>query len=228
MFASIITPNHESKVAYKPLGPVSEEFDIRGNKKKGDLAFIARCVIALVCCSVLQISLAAYGLYILRASSTPDYNKSASQVSNCSCGTTIQQAKNLGCEFDVLSLSWLPPPCRDVALTREFASSGPGAEGKWDYWADVNGTVSLTLDEVAALAEQPNGVVYTSLGFHVLHCSFYWRKQWRVTNGIGALAMEARYSPQSHVKHCEHVFMLEGSRDKGMTEGLVRLGGGFF
>lgn len=134
----------------------------------------------------------------------------------------------MGCEFDVLSLSWLPKACRDVALTQEFASSGPGPQGKWDYWADVNGTEALTLDQVSALADEPEGVVYTSLGFHVLHCSFYWRKQWRVMNGVGALAMEARYAPESHVKHCSHIFMMEGSRETGKTQGLVRIGGAFF
>lgn len=128
----------------------------------------------------------------------------------------------------LLSLSWLPPSCRDAALTHEFATSGPGPDGEWDYWAHGNGTSPLTLDEVAALAGGTDGYVYTSLGFHVLHCSFYWRKQWRAVKGVGALALEARYDQESHVEHCQRVFMLEGSREKGMTKSLVRLGGEFF
>lgn len=99
--------------------------------------------------------------------------------------TTIQEARALDCVFDMLSLSWLPPTCLDDALTQEFATSGPGPDGEWDYWADANRSSPLTLEEVAALAWRTEGIVYTTMGFHVQHCSYYWRKYWRVVKGVG-------------------------------------------
>ncbi|KAH8773726.1 hypothetical protein F5883DRAFT_548392 [Diaporthe sp. PMI_573] len=185
--------------------------------------------VALVLCSAIQIALTLHAVSLLREfASRPAETDTppglARYVSNCSCGATIQEARALDCAFYVLSLSWLPPACRDDALAHEFATSGPGPDGEWEYWADANRTSPLTLDEVAALAGRSEGLVYTTLGFHVQHCSFYWRKYWRVVKDVGALAMEARYDRESHVEHCQHVFMSEGSRDTGTTEGVEAWG----
>lgn len=239
MFSSIFNAKGHAHQAYEPLNPKPHDPENNGPQKRDKSATNTRLSITLVVCSFLQVILIFYALSLLKAFSTQalsantsaqDYDPvHAARVSNCSCGATIQEARALDCTFDVLSLAWLPPSCIDAALTHEFATSGPGPDGAWDYWAHPNGTTPIALDEVAALAGRPDGTVYTSLGFHVLHCSFYWRKQWRLINGVGAaLAMEARYARESHVEHCQKVFMMEGSREKGITEGLVRLGGAFF
>lgn len=227
MFASIFSASRGSQLKYESLGPTD-----RNIHKKRNHSFLQISISsALVLCSILQITLIFHALSLLEGflPQAPNATEDPSRrVSNCSCRATIYDAISLGCAFDVLSLSWLPPLCRDAALTHEFATSGPGPNGEWEYWADVYGTLPLTLAEVAALAGRTDGYLFTSLGFHILHCSFYWRKQWRVVKGVGALAMEARYDQESHVEHCQQVFMIEGSRDKGMTESLVRLGGEFF
>lgn len=225
MFGSIFNTNRDTELKYEPVEPTNHDFNHKTQQGGNHSFFKIFFSIALVLFSVIQITLISHALSLLR---TFSLQHSAYQVSNCSCGATMQEARTLDCTFDVLSLSWLPPLCRDAALTHEFATSGPGPNGEWDYWAHANGTSPLTLDEVASLAGREDGIVYTSLGFHILHCSFYWRKQWRAAKGMGAPALEARYDRESHVNHCQRVFMMEGSREKGMTESLVRLGGEFF
>ncbi|KAH8742626.1 hypothetical protein F5883DRAFT_668311 [Diaporthe sp. PMI_573] len=230
MFLSMFASNRHSQLKYESLSTTPTEVDGNASKSRDRSSLTQYFFVAVVLCSVLQIALILHAISLLR--SRPAYTDTppdlAGHVSNCSCGATIQEARALNCAFDVLSLSWLPPTCRDDALTHEFATSGPGPDGEWDYWADANRTSPLTLEEVASLAGRSDGLVYTTLGFHVQHCSYYWRKYWRVVKGVGALAMEARYDQESHVEHCQHVFMSEGSRDLGTTEGFVRLGGEFF
>ena len=231
MFRAVFTPKGQP-LQYKPVNSSYHELEDGSCKKETQPSWRHFFTVTLLLYRTLQISLLFSILYLVQALLKQPSNNSSQnsiyQVSNCSCGATINEARAVSCSFDVLSLSWLPPSCRDAALTQEFAKLGPGVNGEWNYWADSNGTLSMTLDEVAALAGHEDGFVYTSLRFHVLHCSFYWRKQWRVANSVVALAMEARYARESHVEHCQEVFMLEGSRETGMTKSLVRLGGGFF
>lgn len=233
MFLSIFSSNRHSQPKYESLNTAPTV--VGGNAPKStDRSFFTQYFpLAFVLCSVLQIAMILHSISLVREIPLRPANNDTPPdlthfVSNCSCGATIQEARALDCVFDVLSLSWLPPDCRDDPLTHEFATSGPGPDGEWDYWADANRTSPLTLEEVALLAGRSDGLVYTTLGFHVQHCSYYWRKYWRVVKGVGALAMEARYDRESHVEHCQHVFMSEGSRDLGTTEGFVRLGGEFF
>lgn len=232
MFRYMFNANRRLQRKYQPLDPAHAEMYLEEKTCKNrscSLIWIFFTIL-LMLYGILQLTLTFHALSLLKAFSLKAPNTTQNlgeQVSDCSCGTTMHEAVTLGCTFDVLSLSWLPSSCRDAALTHEFAMSGPGPNGKWDYWADSNGTLPLTIDEVAALAGRPDGYVYTPLGFHVLHCSFYWRKRWRIVKGVGALTMEARYDRESHVEHCQRVFMLEGTRERGMTKSLVRLGGDF-
>lgn len=233
MFLSMFASGKDSKLKYESLSTTPTDIMGDTERRRTHSVFQKCSFVAHVFCSVLQIALILYAVSLLRELSpqaagtdtAPDLTR---KVSNCSCGTTIEEARDLGCAFDVLSLSWLPAACRDDALTHEFATSGPGPDGGWDYWADANRTLPLSLDDVGALAGRSDGIVYTTLGFHVQHCSYYWRKYWRVVKGVGAMAMEARYDRESHVEHCQNVFMSEGSKEAGTTEGVVRLGGEFF
>lgn len=132
----------------------------------------------------------------------------------------------MGCTFDLLSLSWLPARCRDDELTDEFAHAGPGLHGQWELWADRNASIPMSVEEVGMLAFQDHGYVYSRRGFHVAHCSFYWRKAFRMW-AIG-LTTEGRYSREQHIEHCHAVFMSDTPKNKGMTRSLVRLGGEYF
>jgi len=99
---------------------------------------------------------------------------------SCHCGSSISEALSLECQFDTVSASWLPAQCRDDELAAEFDRAGPG--GKWEYWADMAMTRQLKPEQVGALVDklEDEAYVWVSWGWHVSHCSFYWRKQVRM------------------------------------------------
>jgi hypothetical protein len=76
---------------------------------------------------------------------------------SCRCGATLEEAIANGCSYDSHALSWLPLHCQDQELLAEWERSGPGLDGQWEYWADRNGTIPMTVEEVAALGGKPIG-----------------------------------------------------------------------
>lgn len=88
---------------------------------------------------------------------------------SCSCGgTTVAEAISRGCKFTPLAIAWLPAHCLDMELAEEFDRAGPG--GEWEYWADLNGTIPMTREEISILADTEGAVFYTTQEWHVMHC----------------------------------------------------------
>ncbi|KAI1417351.1 hypothetical protein F5Y13DRAFT_177208 [Hypoxylon sp. FL1857] len=97
--------------------------------------------------------------YYVAQSRNPSEKFAAPLYPSCSCGgTTVAEAKQRGCIFTPLAIAWLPPHCVDMELSNEFDKQGPGPNGEWDYWSDINMTRRLTRDEVGDLADH-NGVM---------------------------------------------------------------------
>lgn len=101
---------------------------------------------------------------------------------SCSCGNSVEEAKSMlySCKYDSVAAAWLPPACRDDENTAEFDLSGPEPDGSWPYYADWNKTQRITREEVGELADVKGANFYTVHEWHVMHCTFIWRKQWRV------------------------------------------------
>ncbi|KAI1182815.1 hypothetical protein F5B17DRAFT_418752 [Nemania serpens] len=145
-------------------------------------------------------------------------------LNDCYCGVTIEEALSLNCIYDALSTAWLPPYCRDDELTEDFDRAGPGANGSWEYFADPDGTVPLSLHEVGLLGET-GGTFWVSRDWHIAHCLFYWQKYYRMrtTNVI----MEKRFDSLHHIQHCtklarnpvpDHFFLIEVPVQMNSTE----------
>ncbi|PSS28069.1 hypothetical protein M430DRAFT_113475, partial [Amorphotheca resinae ATCC 22711] len=118
---------------------------------------------------------------------------------SCSCGgTTVVEAKARGCIFTPLAIAWLPPQCLDMELADEFDQIGP--EGGWPYYADLNGTIPLTREEVGAIADIPGGVFYTTQEWHIMHCMYTWRKHYR--SKFTGVTIEQRSNGLKHIHHC--------------------------
>ncbi|KAG5980404.1 hypothetical protein E4U55_004071 [Claviceps digitariae] len=177
------------------------------------------CLALLIILNMMTLAWAAYGI---RYHLYPDVSTGIPTMS-CDCGTTINEAVKLGCKFDTLSASWLPLRCRDDELTAEFDRSGP--DGQWTYWADREQTRSLTIEQVGALAVNPSqqAQVWTTFGWHVTHCSFYWRKEHRMR--MRGLQVEGRYNKESHIKHCHMAFMARTPLNVTNTMAFISLGG---
>ncbi|KAH0440863.1 hypothetical protein CcaCcLH18_02206 [Colletotrichum camelliae] len=143
----------------------------------------------------------------------------------CSCGSSLAEAKKLDCKYDSLSVSWLPPHCRDDELTAEFERAGPGPNGSWPYYKDNAANVSTNPGEISLLVDLPRdqAYFYTTNGWHVAHCAFYWRKQYRLRDK--GFMTERRYDKESHIEHCYDVFKSEDPKQAVKVAAPVWLGG---
>lgn len=126
----------------------------------------------------------------------------------CDCGDSVAEAVSLGCRFDSLSMAWLPEHCRDDELTAEFDTAGNGPNGTWLYYADTDHTIEVDFETVAAMGDDPTARVHMGKTWHMIHCIFYWRKQYRTR--LNGKIVEPRSDSEAHIKHCGMVFQEPG------------------
>ncbi|KIX03841.1 uncharacterized protein Z518_07394 [Rhinocladiella mackenziei CBS 650.93] len=127
------------------------------------------------------------------------------------CGSSRDDAVSRGCQFDIMSFSWLPPACYDEALAIEFA----GLRG-WQYFRDENRTTGIPRKEVA-LGQYD--LLYVSTEYHVLHCTYMWRKMHRAV--LKAAPIDGYIGEYNHTKHCEEVLVGERTKDLNSTALMV-------
>lgn len=107
------------------------------------------------------------------------------------CGTSTEEAKALGCKYDILSNHWVPAPCMDEDAVREYQS-----DGSWFGYADENRTQQLSID---AMSEVP--FYFTNMRDHILHCAMLWRKQYRALSGERT-RLDSLIVDGEHTVHC--------------------------
>ncbi|KAG6047343.1 hypothetical protein E4U39_000539 [Claviceps sp. Clav50 group G5] len=140
----------------------------------------------------------------------------------CYCGSTLEEAHALHCEYVPMASAWLPPHCRDPAIEDEFDTLGPNPDGTWDYFADGNMSEPLSRGQVAELVRS-DGRYYTSWEWHVVHCLFYWRKLHRAQ--FSEVTIEPRFNTDAHIHHCSKL-ILRGGRG-GVTISGIDMGDEF-
>jgi hypothetical protein len=84
------------------------------------------------------------------------------------CGSSTEEARKLGCKYDILSNHWVPSPCMDQDAVDVYK-----ADGSWFGYADENRTQLLTIEDMSSLP-----FYYTNMRDHVLHCASLWKKQY--------------------------------------------------
>jgi len=131
-------------------------------------------------------------------------------LTDCNCGETIAEAKTKGCKFDALASAWLPAECIDEELSNEFDHSGPEVDGSWPYFLHPNGTVPLSMDDLASMANTGQRW-YSTREWHLLHCNFYWRKKTR--SAQTGVVLEKRYDTVDHIAHCWNMVMMTTPMD---------------
>ncbi|KAI1379060.1 hypothetical protein F4677DRAFT_442786 [Hypoxylon crocopeplum] len=140
---------------------------------------------------------------------------------SCSCGgTTVAEAKRRGCIFTPLAIAWLPPHCVDMELSNDFDKQGPGPNGEWDYWSDINMTRRLTREEAGDLADH-NGVFYATQDWHVTHCVYTWMKHYR--SRWTGVTIERRSNGLDHIGHCKDVLKIRGGLQEIKTVAGIAL-----
>ncbi|KAB8258611.1 hypothetical protein BDV32DRAFT_151234 [Aspergillus pseudonomiae] len=119
---------------------------------------------------------------------------------HCYCGNSTAEAISLGCN-----------------RVREI---GSWAGWKLDYFADDYHKIPMTLEEVAALGDNQSAKVTMTREWHVVHCLFYWRKQFRVRfrEARGGI-IEPSFDSETHINHCISVIL----EDSWGTEARIAL-----
>ena len=88
------------------------------------------------------------------------------------CGASPEQARALGCAFDVLDYSWTPKACFNATLSQRYwnglVSSG------LTFWNDSQRTQILSMDDVLAAKHE---YVFSTRLLHSKHCEYFLHRQ---------------------------------------------------
>ena len=136
-----------------------------------------------------------------RLISVHEYNPNTDDNILHNCGGTVAEAQKLGCKWDLLAASWLPPACIDEELTNDFRDEGP-----WQYFADKDGREELFEPELQYRVG-PNDRYYTTLKYHRVHCNYQWRKMHRALQR--GTRIESGLAKYHHTQHCGFVGLQE-------------------
>jgi hypothetical protein len=87
------------------------------------------------------------------------------------CGDSWQEAKELGCHFDVMASRWYAPECFDQAALEGMLEEQPYVNFTW--YADKEHT-KIYPSELVLRGEFDK--VYPSGDYHIYHCLYLWRR----------------------------------------------------
>ncbi len=126
--------------------------------------------------------------------------------SPCWCGSSDAEAVAMGCRWDHIAVDWLPDSCIDDDLIAEFDASGPELNGAWPYFTLDDSKVfhSINLTDIEQLAIDGKDY-WTTREWHVAHCFFTWRKQFRVQ--LDNKDLEPWNDHEGHIKHCSEYIL---------------------
>jgi hypothetical protein len=112
------------------------------------------------------------------------------------CGSSVTEAKSLGCIFDTMSFIWVHPACYDRELTTEFETA---RDWKWytEYHGESGNGELISMDDIRT-GEFDAWVPWE---FHTVHCTFQWRKMHRAL--MGGLPLDSYLAAYNHTIHCE-------------------------
>lgn len=119
------------------------------------------------------------------------------------CGSTPDEARAAGCNFDVISFCWLPDRCYDKELSQGFDDMHT-----WEWFLDPNKTQPVSHEQ--AMTGEFDGL-FVNWEYHLRHCTAMWEKMHRALIGEGKLAVDGYIGSLNHTRHCSH--MLLSDRD---------------
>jgi hypothetical protein len=115
------------------------------------------------------------------------------------CGSSIAEAKALGCSFDILSKAWLPNDCTRLGAEEYLKDSRSWNHTGWGIYADRAQTRELTLEQLQEYAD--SGLKwYGTEREHLVHCA------WGLKRVLDAYAkgkrMDVVIQRLGHTYHC--------------------------
>jgi hypothetical protein len=138
--------------------------------------------------------------------SNSSLNPVLNQVSNLqkpgtfTCGTTADEARALGCQWDIMTMSWEHPDCFDPDLTREFEELGP-----WQfYWSSRPGKEVPEPEMLSPippeLVSEQTERIWTDRRYHIMHCIYAWKMMHRAVER--GWKMQGELTSYHHTEHC--------------------------
>lgn len=122
------------------------------------------------------------------------------------CGNSTQEAKSLGCQYDVLLNHWVPAPCIDHDFLEEYMD-----DNSWVGYIDEALTQPISTVEEMSESE----FYFTSLRDHINHCAMLWKKQFWVLYKEYT-AFDTIIANPSHTDHC--AFFLTEAKDVDLDQ----------
>ncbi|KAL3424523.1 hypothetical protein PVAG01_03804 [Phlyctema vagabunda] len=111
------------------------------------------------------------------------------------CGNSAAEAKELGCTFELMTVSWMPPACHDDELNQEFRSVR-----EWHFYDDLKGSREIGEAELSELTV----MAYGTNEFHRMHCGYSWMKMHRALQRQGRIDKGLSY--YKHTTHCADMY----------------------
>ncbi|KAI1126441.1 hypothetical protein F5Y10DRAFT_267104 [Nemania abortiva] len=177
-------------------------------------------LVALI--AILAFALIAFVAVAHRRPTQKHHGHYDESVVSCDCGTSVAEARSMGCKYDTLAASWLPDACRDDELSAQFDQAGPNGTS-WAYFADSKATMELSVEEVSRLPDSELNCFWVPQRWHLLHCTFYWKKLHRQRKT--GVVLERHYNRIGHIEHCEMLLLSSEDLDGIVTEAAVGLSG---
>ncbi|KAF7114712.1 hypothetical protein CNMCM5793_009663 [Aspergillus hiratsukae] len=149
--------------------------------------------IASILWSLGVIALMTSRLWTTTATTFPQHPSGRDNIHILHCGDTPAEARAMGCKFQIHTYAWVPAPCFDGVLQKEWLDIRD-----WEYYTDKydqGEPVNISV----ALAGERN--LYSTWGQHIEHCAFTWRKFTRAQAGSGVLLTNRDLSYE-HAHHC--------------------------
>jgi hypothetical protein len=125
------------------------------------------------------------------------YGNFAANARFLTCGFSIEEAKALGCQYDILVGKWLPRFCIDEKSILDYQS-----DGSWFGYADEDRTELLSIEQMSEM-----DFYHTSVRDHIVHCAVLWRKQYQAFFE-GRSIMDSMITSREHTHHCSQ-FLIE-------------------
>ncbi|RFU33843.1 hypothetical protein B7463_g2520, partial [Scytalidium lignicola] len=122
------------------------------------------------------------------------------------CSSTVTETRALGCEFDVMSYSWVPSDCRDRETDEEFRQwlrENDRRPGLWPLFEDKE--MTMRIPDEYALFEWIGQYAWAPQEEHLGHCVFLARRlHWALT---GKFRIDWRDEDVNYTIHCTHEFL---------------------
>jgi hypothetical protein len=114
-----------------------------------------------------------------------------------SCGKTPEEARSLGCVFDVLLSSWVHPDCHDPEFMESYVTKVKFPWFRYKNMTDPVQEAEVRLGEYKTL--------YCHQDFHYMHCMYMWEVQMRAWKY--GLPVDSGSWNLGHSGHCAQLML---------------------